>query len=512
MMMRTRDADRLIRFRVRSSSTGNVEDHENDDQDDDRKISNRGHSGGQFTHTQDDDNRSVQSFVRFHYRRPSGSRRTFQAHDDDGDTYDNNDNGIIDDLTVRTVPVKMPTKSQSRTSWKPRADEAWQTVEDRNETPLHQNLSHQSNTTPLEQIQRTTTTSQNGRDSPSSKTRQISTAMHNEHASHSKKVAMGPKSKSSYGGGQRLKGLPPLFVEDASQTTPSPSSTSSSSSSSSGSSTSKGSVPTTPPFVSPSFEDPSAPRMTPDKHKGSSHTKQPSQKKPSTKLAFFGMTDLSDLHSKFSLLMMGGNMACRGSLPEDLPMAVAEGVEQRATEFCIAVDSLAAKADQHAQGVYACGTSTMDAMAKEVSQQVQEVHLHAGGVMDTDMVDCSGRSTQGTSRDFFNVLEQQVAVTSQRVPLSTDELVLFLGDEFEQSACGVQPVALDNVLDFGSNNEKGVVDNYLKTGPCYSTELEAVEEVLDSLESGYEASLFHCGATPFVPQHEGKHTAKSHRK
>jgi hypothetical protein len=97
---------------------------------------------------------------------------------------------------------------------------------------------------------------------------------------------------------------------------------------------------------------------------------------------------------------------------------------------------------------------------------------------------------------FLNVLSHEMKVSSPQMPRGQDDLVLFLGDELEASTCG-RPQITDGLgrflytYDFNDQDESGNSANSRRLVPI--KEGGAVEEMLESIELGYEASLIGCG-------------------
>jgi hypothetical protein len=89
---------------------------------------------------------------------------------------------------------------------------------------------------------------------------------------------------------------------------------------------------------------------------------------------------------------------------------------------------------------------------------------------------------------FLNVLSDEMQSTRTRMPRERDELLLFLGDELEASTCGRTQIMYDfeDDEDSGKNASSRQRLIPIKEGG-------AVEEMLESIELGYEASLIGCG-------------------
>jgi hypothetical protein len=115
-------------------------------------------------------------------------------------------------------------------------------------------------------------------------------------------------------------------------------------------------------------------------------------------------------------------------------------------------------------------------------------------------VTANDRDTDSEGKEFLSTLSKEVAAATSRFPKDQDELVIFLGEEFEAAMCG-HPQLPQNLglytYDFNVDKRGG-------NGSTSTRRLVAikeggtVEDMLESLETGYEVSLMGCGGMPQV--------------
>jgi len=93
-----------------------------------------------------------------------------------------------------------------------------------------------------------------------------------------------------------------------------------------------------------------------------------------------------------------------------------------------------------------------------------------------------GLITESDMDGMLGVLGKGMEETSSKIPKEADDMIIFLGDEFEKSTCG-------------ANTATGEPGDYTKEieFPTYS-----VEKMLDSLKATYKKSLAQCGAEKSV--------------
>jgi hypothetical protein len=93
----------------------------------------------------------------------------------------------------------------------------------------------------------------------------------------------------------------------------------------------------------------------------------------------------------------------------------------------------------------------------------------------------NGHNLADEAAGFLNVLCDEIQATKSKLSRGNDEIILFLGDELMASTCGPH----QTTLDFATPRHR--------MAPIQ--EGDAVEEMLESIEMGYEASLLGCGMT-----------------
>jgi hypothetical protein len=101
----------------------------------------------------------------------------------------------------------------------------------------------------------------------------------------------------------------------------------------------------------------------------------------------------------------------------------------------------------------------------------------------------NGPNLPDETAGFLNVLRKEMQATRTKMPGGHDELLLFLGDELEASTCGRTRI----IYDFEDDVDPGKIVTSRRRGMATIQEGGAVEEILESIEMGYEASLIGCG-------------------
>jgi hypothetical protein len=100
-------------------------------------------------------------------------------------------------------------------------------------------------------------------------------------------------------------------------------------------------------------------------------------------------------------------------------------------------------------------------------------------------------SSSSSPAEFLNVLSDELQATRTKMPRGHDELLLFLGDELNASTCGGFP----SMYNFEDDKIPGMRTTIRRQRLVPIMEGGAIEEMLESIEMGYEASLIGCGMT-----------------
>jgi hypothetical protein len=161
------------------------------------------------------------------------------------------------------------------------------------------------------------------------------------------------------------------------------------------------------------------------------------------------------------------------------------------------VSAAAVESVQHNSNKVSASESRTD-KTKSISNNAYDDEAGQDAICGSTMIMKQLKEVQDDQRNFedatgyfFNTLRKEMKITSTKVPKTEDDFILFLGEELERDMCG-HPTNFDHIIDVSNNsfvnddqNDVGqVVDNSGRN---------PVMVMLESLETGYEASLTGCG-------------------
>mmetsp|Transcript_26774 Transcript_26774/g.63840 ORF Transcript_26774/g.63840 Transcript_26774/m.63840 type:complete len:1017 (-) Transcript_26774:94-3144(-) len=125
-----------------------------------------------------------------------------------------------------------------------------------------------------------------------------------------------------------------------------------------------------------------------------------------------------------------------------------------------------------ASGFYKSSVDFIKSFSQQARDQLQKIQKK--GLIDESDMD-----------SMLGVLDKNLEETNREVPQQADDVVIFLGDEFEKSACGVNESVLN-----GQHTKAGDSSTHTST---HNKCPDAVESMLDSMKKAYHKSIEKCG-------------------